>query len=291
MKKTLTIAALIALLAVPFMAVSATETYKMNVCHKDGQSGNYELLSVSVRGVEGGPGVPQGHGGHVDDSWAAQDNEGKDYDVQAQSDFPGRCAPEPEYELCSEVFRLDNTFDFSPWSEYVWDADRGLFVSTRTKTVTKTWVDKRDREHVCREVQVDYPEERTQEPELFVGCAGWRVFRGDVRVAIGFWTLPFVLESAESDFWEGTITEPKKCLQVPGEPTATPEPEPTATPVPGDCSIDGDGICPGDDDDPEEHPSTGGEIDAGLAVVTALSGLALAGIGGSILYMKRRASR
>lgn len=42
---------------------------------------------------------------------------------------------------------------------------------------------------------------------------------------------------------------------------------------------------------PDEHPPTGGEIDAGLALITALSGLTLSGIGGSILYMKRRASR
>ena len=267
MKKVLTIAALLALLAVPFWAVAAENDDRPSLCHKVG-GGIYITIPP-------------------DDS--AYDGHEKHGDFVIDDDNP--CPSEDEYELCSEEFRLPNTFDFSPWSEYVWDADRGLFVSTRTKTVTKTWVDEQDRDHVCREVQVDYPEERTQEPELFVGCAGWRVFRGDVRVAIGFWTLPFVLESAESDFWEGTITEPKKCLQVPGEPTATPEPEPTATPVPGDCNTEGDGICPGDDDDPDEHPATGGEIDAGLAVVTALSGLTLAGIGGSILFMKRRASR
>lgn len=50
-------------------------------------------------------------------------------------------------------------------------------------------------------------------------------------------------------------------------------PEPTPTPKP-----------------PPEHPPTGGEMDAGLAVVTGLMGFALAGIGGSILFMKRRAS-
>jgi len=119
-----------------------------------------------------------------------------------------------------------------------------------------------------------------------VGCEGWRVFHDGVRVDIGFWTLPYELETATSTFYDGVISEKWSCLQEP-EPTATPVP----TEVPGDCNIDGDGICPGDDDDPEEHPATGGEIDAGLAVVTALSGLALAGIGGSILFMKRRASR
>ena len=269
MKKIFVGAVLLALLAVPLMAVSANE--RQDICHQKG-NGDYVQITVDANGQDGS-GVD--HGGHDGDIRPANDNG----------------CPEDEYELCSEEFRLPNTVEFSEWSEYVWNADRQLFVSTRTKTVTKTWVDKYNQDLFCRSVQVDYPEERTQEPELFVGCAGWRVFRGDVRVDIGFWTLPFVLESAESDFWEGTITEPKKCLQVPGEPTATPEPEPTATPVPGDCNTEGDGICPSEDDDPEEHPSTGGEIDAGLAVVTALSGLALTGIGGSILFMKRRASR
>ena len=125
------------------------------------------------------------------------------------------------------------------------------------------------------------------EIEVFaVGCEGWRVFHDGVRVDIGFWTLPYELETATSTFYDGVISEKWSCLQEP-EPTATPVP----TEVPGDCNIDGDGICPGDDDDPKEHPATGGEIDAGLAVVTALSGLALTGIGGSILFMKRRASR
>lgn len=52
-------------------------------------------------------------------------------------------------------------------------------------------------------------------------------------------------------------------------------PDPTPTPKP-------------DDDDPEEHPKTAGDINA-LPVVIGLMGYALVGIGGSILYLKRRA--
>lgn len=51
--------------------------------------------------------------------------------------------------------------------------------------------------------------------ELFVGCAGWRVFVDGERVDIGFWAFPFVLEEAESDYWEVTINEPAKCLIEP----------------------------------------------------------------------------
>lgn len=64
-------------------------------------------------------------------------------------------------------------------------------------------------------------------------------------------------------------------------------PELTPTPPPGDCSNTGDNICPGDDD-PPEHPATGADPSTIVPVITALSGFALMGIGGSILYMRRR---
>ena len=67
--------------------------------------------------------------------------------------------------------------------------------------------------------------------------------------------------------------------------SCAPEPEITPTPPPGDCSTEGDKICP--DDDPPEHPPTGPETSV-LPIVMSLGGFALAGIGGSILFMKRR---
>ena len=69
------------------------------------------------------------------------------------------------YQVCDEVFRQPNTVVFSAWSAWAWDAGRGLYVSTRIKYVTKTWVDDRNREHVCRTVTVEYPEERTRGPD------------------------------------------------------------------------------------------------------------------------------
>ena len=230
MRKAITIAALLALLAVPFFAVAAESEnrgYKIDICHADG-GGRYRLLNVDVAASESG-GWPQGHGGHLGDSWESQDNDGTDHDVEARGDFPGGCAEEPE---------LTSTF----WGRQ--------------------------------------------------NCTGWGLMQqnfidgdpdGDAFVRQqGVWELPYELETKEFPTVKVTILEPEECLLTEGTPT----------PPPHDCNVDGDGICPGDDDDPEEHPATGGEIDAGLAVVTALSGLTLAGIGGSILlFMKRRASR
>lgn len=244
-----------------------------------------------------------------------------------------------------------------------------------------------------------------------VNCTGWRVWQGETKLDEGFWTLPFELEIAASNFYDGLIREPERCLQS----TPTPEPitlenscagwrvkqggetiegaawedpfslevhfsevlqqrirEPeeclkergdVTLRIGGRCTEDGDSQEIGyvfDDGDfdgarliitrqdgvevanvgegsdffparaadyswqiiwfngetrevldegefsvakcdlpeptptpkpPPEHPPTGGEMDAGLAVVTGLMGFALAGIGGSILFMKRRASR
>ncbi len=77
-------------------------------------------------------------------------------------------------------------------------------------------------------------------------------------------------------------------------PTEVPPTEVPSTEVPGDCSNTGDNICPGDDDDPKApktQPATGADPNTALAVVMSLGGFALAGIGGSILYIRRRASR
>ena len=272
MRKAITIAALLALLAVPFWAVAANG---QSICHgagddwvEIGPDGNsYEAHLNNM-----------GEGGHKNDFFVDDQNP---------------CPPSPPPAPCAEGDpRYQGTeVDEGPWSAWVLNADNLL---ERTRTVTTTIVEysKQNNQECFRGIPKVVVETETKDPpiELFNNCNRWVVKQGNVELDKGKWTLPFELETAQSSFYEGVISEPKRCLQVPG-PTATPEPEPTATPIPQGCWNTGDNLCPGDDDDPEEHPSTGGEIDAGLAVVTALSGLALTGIGGSILFMKRRASR
>ena len=69
------------------------------------------------------------------------------------------------------------------------------------------------------------PCEEPEPPEITtqVNCTGWRVFYDDVKMDEGFWTLPFELEIAASNFYDGLIREPERCLEEP-PPTATPEP-------------------------------------------------------------------
>ncbi len=271
MRKAITIAALLALLAVPFWAVAAQGNGPPgdSICHSLG-NGEWEAIP---------PAATPGHEGHKDDFFINNDNPD--------------CPPEEEPEICSpEDRKLETEVVNGEWSSWELNANN-LLERTRTVTTTILEVSKTDGTVCFRGVPKVVVETETKDPpiELFNNCNRWVVKQGNVELDKDKWTLPFELETAQSSFWEGVISEPKRCLQIPEEPTPTPEPEPTATPGPGDCNTEGDGICPGDDDDPEEHPATGGEIDAGLAVVTALSGLALSGIGGSILFMKRRASR
>ncbi len=273
MKKTLTIVALIALLAVPFMAVSA-----------DGdENGKPELCHQTPKGWRVIP---------PDDD--AYDAHAKHGDFVIDDDHSCPPPPPPPPAPCAEGDpRYQGTEVVEgPWSAWELNADNLL---ERTRTVTTTIVEysKQNDQECFRGIPKVVVETETKDPpiELFNNCNRWVVKQGNVELDKGKWSLPFELETAQSSFWEGVISEPKRCLQIPEEPTPTPEPEPTATPVPGDCNTEGDGICPGDDDDPEEHPATGADPNAALAVVTALSGLALAGIGGSILFMKRRASR
>ncbi len=289
MRKTLTIAALIALLAVPFMAVSAGE----QPC-PDGPDDGGTWIKVDKGASSGG--TPDGYpvDGATKYCFKAGINQYPTIEAWRESEqdlshwayfIPEGCDLDPgPRELIKTTYG-----DWSPWSS-VGDSKEQR---TRVVTLSYWWLDP-DGKGPCQGEWEIVKHTQTQTRELFNDCAGWAVIRGNGReLDRGQWTLPFEIESAESNSWLAVISESKGCLQTPGEPTPTLEPEPTATPTPppGDCNTEGDGICPGDDDDPEEHPSTGGEIDAGLAVVTALSGLALTGIGGSILFMKRRASR
>jgi hypothetical protein len=75
------------------------------------------------------------------------------------------------------------------------------------------------------------------------------------------------------------------------ELTPVPEVTPTPTEEQG-CWNTGDNICPGDETpEPPTHPPTGADPGTALPLIASLMGFALAGIGGTILYARRRASR
>lgn len=72
MKKIFTIAMVVLLIAA-FAVVSAgaaPEHLKIDVCHKDGRSGNYSLINVNINSVEDAQNVG-GHGNHDGDAWAS----------------------------------------------------------------------------------------------------------------------------------------------------------------------------------------------------------------------------
>lgn len=77
------------------------------------------------------------------------------------------------YRLCSETDRALDEVECSEWSEFVWDAARDLFVSTRTCTVYIVRVDAYDKEYVCSRVpKKPTTEERTRGPgEVIVGVS------------------------------------------------------------------------------------------------------------------------
>ena len=69
------------------------ELLKIDVCHKDGRSGNYSLVNVNINSTDDADGL-NGHGDHPDDSWAPFTYGGVDY--LGQGNFPGPCGePEP----------------------------------------------------------------------------------------------------------------------------------------------------------------------------------------------------
>lgn len=137
--------ALLAILAMAFGVTGAAsaapradpEPVKVDVCHQDGQSGNYSLVTVNINSVDDADGL-NGHGDHEGDAWEAFIFDGVEYPGQGDM---SNCDEEPPYETCSETVAV--TGEWSDWS--VDPQDESQLVRSRTIT----YVDSQDREVVC----------------------------------------------------------------------------------------------------------------------------------------------
>jgi hypothetical protein len=231
----------------------------VDVCHKAGPR-NFTLITVSVHSVDDANGL-NGHGKHEGDGWGRFFYDGRGYG--AQGNMSGCDAPEPtEVPPDQPSLRIGGRCTEDGDSQeigYVFDDgdfDDARLIITRSDGV-----------------EVANEGEGSGFFPARAGAYSYEIiwFNGQTRE---------VLDSGKF--------EVLKC------DAPVPTPVPTATPVPGDCSNTGDNICPGDDDDPKApklHPSTGADPSTVVPIVMGLGGFALAGIGVSILYMRRRASR
>lgn len=138
----------------------------VEVCHEDGQSGNFSLVTVSVHSVDDANGL-NGHGDHEGDSWEPFIFDGVDYAGQGDMD---NCdddgpPPPPPYENCSDQVDLNPTIEYGDWSEWIYNAQSGLEERTRTVTTTVVQVDARDGSIVCDTEVTQEIEIETRNPE------------------------------------------------------------------------------------------------------------------------------
>ena len=94
MKLALVFVTIATLVTAGFAFADQPEILKIDVCHLDGQSGNYSLVNVNIHSVDDANGL-NGHGDHDGDAWAPFTYGGVDYPGQGDMENCDEQEPQP----------------------------------------------------------------------------------------------------------------------------------------------------------------------------------------------------